>query len=154
MEQSAFLKNFSIKEEDQLSKINETRNNLKKFTVAKETLTAYSKTVDDLFLFVLELVRKYNSFKSQENLYFIDKLIPLPTKDMLNSTGKKLGYVQSIIQFFSYAANHFLILTIKGQRTKRLLDQQIKELATTDMTFKIAGQLESIDLSKMIDDNN
>lgn len=146
---SSFLRSYSVTDEDQIKRIISTEDKIKQFQKAKYDLHQYSQSVDKLFNHVVATVQKFNEFKTKENLFFIEKLVPLPSDEVKSRYGLKLGYIKSVIHFFSHAAQHFVKLTIQGHKTNSRLNERLQELAKEDLSFTILGQLTTVDLDQV-----
>lgn len=120
-------------------------NYIKLLEVAKlhtSNLALFRKEIDHLFEKALTMVGAYNELKNTHSIVVILKPIALPSENIRQSYGKKLGYVQAIIRYFTQQITRYLTLLHEGENNLAEIEKYFELVNHKNYEHDLVGMLQ------------
>lgn len=113
-------------------------------------LQGQKDSINHLFLKTASLIKQVNEFQSASGSKLVSN-VPLPTATIEASYGKKMGYIQLILEFYGQGTLFFMeeILNLKEALDGR--DKVIASLAQNAQPIDVIGSLEKVEIEDLYD---
>ncbi|UZO36235.1 hypothetical protein pIII [Penicillimonavirus gammaplasmopara] len=108
-------------------------------------LNDFKAEIDDAFKRTLSMVDAYNELKQKHGFVVVSRCITLPTESVSMSYGKKLGYIQAVIRYFTQQVARYLTLLSEGERNYLELQQSFDTLDHREFEHDLVGMLQEFD---------
>jgi hypothetical protein len=149
--EARYLSRFSkIKQQsgESIKNIDSAGNVTQHLTEARASLRAQEANTKALFATAKEMIAGIDTTQQMLGHTFV-KNMPQPTKEINESMGKQLGYVQLSMRFLQAGVVHFMEQMSDATDRIEHMEKVIKSFADYDEEVQILGDLQSLDLDSL-----